>query len=425
MTRIGCLAAADATACSIQAHDILLEVALAHSPRVEDAGLGRVYLDVTGLSGLFGTEQQLARSLVEMSTARGLRARAGIAGSRLAARFACSVEAPASVVTPGTDGRFLSSAPIELLDVDAELSARLGRWGLRTVGELARLPAPQLFERLGADGVRLQRMASGDDPRPLRAWQRPIVLEASAELDWGIDSLDALTGIAARLAEQISERLTRRGLSADAFDWSCRLADHTRHQGSVEPAFPVNEQRDIAILLGTSLRAHPPRGAVEAVTVRARPVVVAPSQGSLLHATRPTPRRLATTIAHIATLVGPDNVGRPVLLDSHAADAVTLERVLNRPGDGAAAPSRTALVLRRYRPPVHASVTLAAGRPIELRSARLSGRIVASAGPWRSSGEWWVERRWLRDEWDIGLGDGTIGRLAQDGSGWSLEGIYD
>jgi protein ImuB len=65
------------------------------------------------------------------------------------------------------------------------------------------------------------------------------------------------------------------------------------------------------------------------------------------------------------------------------------------------------------------------GRPVHLRAGGLAGSIVASAGPWRVSGEWWLESRWGADEWDVELADGTLGRLAHDGSAWVLEGVYD
>jgi len=83
------------------------------------------------------------------------------------------------------------------------------------------------------------------------------------------------------------------------------------------------------------------------------------------------------------------------------------------------------LAFRRLRPPCPARVTLTAGRPVHLQSERLTARIVASVGPWRSSGEWWTERPWVHDEWDAELADGTLCRLTHDGSAWRLEGIYD
>jgi protein ImuB len=83
------------------------------------------------------------------------------------------------------------------------------------------------------------------------------------------------------------------------------------------------------------------------------------------------------------------------------------------------------LALRRLRPPAPAAVTLASGRPVAMRSSRLAGRIVAGVGPWRSSGEWWTPQPWLQDEWDVELADGTLCRLAHDGSAWHIAGIYD
>jgi protein ImuB len=77
------------------------------------------------------------------------------------------------------------------------------------------------------------------------------------------------------------------------------------------------------------------------------------------------------------------------------------------------------------RPPQSAQVTLAAGAPAYLHAGGLAGRIVAGAGPWRVSGEWWTEEAFVQDEWDVELGDGTLCRLARDGRGWRLEAIYD
>ena len=83
------------------------------------------------------------------------------------------------------------------------------------------------------------------------------------------------------------------------------------------------------------------------------------------------------------------------------------------------------LAMCRMRPPRPVEVTLAAGIPAHLRAAGLAGRIVAGAGPWRISGDWWTDASFARDEWDVELADGTLCRLARDGRGWRLEAIYD
>jgi protein ImuB len=54
---------------------------------------------------------------------------------------------------------------------------------------------------------------------------------------------------------------------------------------------------------------------------------------------------------------------------------------------------------------------------------------VSSAGPWRSSGQWWACDRghWNRDEWDVALSDGAIYRLVRDRAtdAWFLDAIVD
>ena len=417
-------------------HD-LLEVALAHSPRVEEGGPGLVYLDVAGLRGLFGDEAEIGRRLARSAADRGLRAQVGIASSRISALIAARRENGITVLRPGEEAEYLASAPVSLLDLTGEMAARLDRWGIRTLGDLADLPAPALFERLGSEGLRLQRLARGEDSRPLRPWEPPSVFEESVEPGWAVETLGPLGDLVAGLVERICEKLERRGLSADQFEWACRLADRTVHEGSVAPAVPMNEPAAVAALLKASLESRPPRGAVDAVTLRAHPVRVAPAQESLTDRSRPSPRMLAATLARLAALVGARQVGVPALLDSHRPDAVELSASLSPSRNGSQSPSplwgegrmrgmtRAALALRRLRPPLPARVTLTAGRPVHLRSDRLTARIVASVGPWRSSGEWWTERSWVHDEWDVELGDGTLCRLAHDGSVWWLEGIYD
>lgn len=437
MTRIACLLAMTEPA----RPTALLQVGLAHSPRVEDAGAGRVYLDASGLQPLFGDEPRLAARLHEAAAAAALETRVGIAGSRIAALAAARLGAGATVVEPGGDAGYLAPAPLSLLELSEDVAARLSRWGLRTLGELAALPTTGVFERLGGEGVRLQRLARGEDPRPL-ASSRPVPLfEESVDCEWEMETLEPVVERMRELAVRVCTSLRARGLAADAFEWLCRLDGGGVHEGALTPAVPMTEAAAVSGLLRLGLEARPPRGVVQSMTLRARPVRVTPAQESLTDRSRPSPRLLAATLNRLVALVGPDGIGAPALLDSHRPDAVALSSYHPHPdplarrdagraaAEGEASGSENAcgstLALRRLRPPAPAAVTLASGRPVALRSSRLTGRIVAGVGPWRSSGEWWRPHPWLQDEWDVELADGTLCRLAHDGSAWHLAGIYD
>src|SRR6266851_8355905 len=64
------------------------EAAAAVSPRVEEAGPGLVYLDVAGLTSLFGDDRAVARELVAAAERVGLRAAVGLAASKSVAHLA-------------------------------------------------------------------------------------------------------------------------------------------------------------------------------------------------------------------------------------------------------------------------------------------------------------------------------------------------
>jgi protein ImuB len=83
---------------------------------------------------------------------------------------------------------------------------------------------------------------------------------------------------------------------------------------------------------------------------------------------------------------------------------------------------------------VPARVHVSEGRPTRIVTDRrgvTGGAVVQSAGPWRTSGEWWNDaqpgRSWDRDEWDVALTDGTIYRIyvERDIGQWFLEGVVD
>ena len=122
---------------------------------------------------------------------------------------------------------------------------RLERWGLRTLGELAALPARELFERLGAEGPRLQALARGEDAGPLSPWRPPRRFEETRELDWAADNLEPLFALFAELADRVCARLEGEALAADLFEWSCRVTaargPGREVHGSFVPPVPCNE----------------------------------------------------------------------------------------------------------------------------------------------------------------------------------------
>ncbi len=201
-------------------------------------------------------------------------------------------------------------------------------------------------------------------------------------------------------------------------------------------------------LLQLDLKAHPPGAPILKVHLSATPAQPRTTQGGLFLPPTPEPEKLELTLARIAGMVGEDKVGSLQLLDSHRPEAFRMQRFVPAEPEGerensANTASRAPVTaLRMFRPSVRATVTLRDGKPAHLvcpKRKEIQGEILWMAGPWRSSGDWWEQDGWARDEWDIAIAPVSsrqspvvsnslsLYRLVHDllKGVWFLEGTYD
>jgi protein ImuB len=135
--------------------------------------------------------------------------RVGIADGTFAAGLAARHQA---IVPPGGSRAFLAPHPVATLG-RPDLTDLLVRLGLRTLGDLAALPAADLATRFGPEGARAARLASGLDEHPRGARRPPPDLRVSAELDPPADRVDVAAFTAKVLADELVARLDRLGLA--------------------------------------------------------------------------------------------------------------------------------------------------------------------------------------------------------------------
>lgn len=321
----------------------------------------------------------------------------------------------------------------------------LERWGIATLGELAALPAAELSSRLGRRGVALQRLARGLDAAPFVPDGETPRYIGRLELEWPIDALEPLSFVFARLLEPLAAALERADRGAAAVRLALRLTDRSTQTRLLQLPAPLRDPRVLRTLLLLDLESSPlfaasgQRGGggappsevmIDVVTIELDPAPGRITQFSLLQRALPSPETLATLTARLSALCGETRVGSPALLDSHRADAVAMTRYNPEQDAPGARGAEGAAVLRRRRAPVAICVAVECGRPVHVAASKRgvpSGAITEAAGPWRSSGEWWSERGWSRNEWDVALKSGAVCRIYQDRTTdrWFLEGMYD
>jgi protein ImuB len=411
---------------------LLLEVARGFTPRVEPSGETSVLLDLTGLGRLWPAPEALGRALLAAAAARAVLAHAALAHSRHVALVLARARPGLTVVPAGGEAQALAPLPMALLDVPPELEDVLRRWGLRTIGDVARLPAMGLAERFGPDGPRLARLARGEDEGVLQRAAPPERFEMTLELDWPVDGLEPLAFLLGRVLEPLCAALAARSRKAAALDVALGLVDGSVHARRLAPAAPSGEARTWRTLVLLDLEAHPPRDAILRLTASAEPTAARATQFSLLDPALPSPERLAETMARLVAWTDDGRGGAPQLVDTHRPGAFAIATFA--PGPPAPSRARGAtgppgaprLALRAFRPPRLAHVTLQAGRPAFVSAPGVRGVVSGAAGPWRASGDWW-DVAWSRDEWDVALAGAGVYRLFLDRlrEAWYVEGELD
>ena len=436
----------------------LTDFAYGFSPVVEEVRPGTAVIDVDGCELLFGSAYQLANEVAQRAQKRGAEGglettvSIAVAANPDAAIHAATYLKGITFVSPGEELTCFGDFPIERLDHSlagvekkdaAEILETLRLWGVRTFADFAALPVAGVSERLGQAGLRLQQLAAGKTERHLHVKQLEPVFSTSLELEHAISELEPLSFIFARLLHQLCAALNAHALATNELRVTLQLENQTTHERKLSLPHPMRDHKVFLKLLLLDAEMHPPKSAVTAVSIMCEPVKPRVLQSGLFVPLAPAPDKLELTLARLAKLVGEDNIGSPVLLDTHRPDAFSMKRFTlqteparrrrkkNRPP---AVRARQCLGFRRFRPPLRAIVEAHQGWPTQIsawgKQRSVYGKVVDVAGPWRTTGDWWRDDGWARDEWDVTLerlGCQTLYRVYREikTENWFVEGNYD
>ena len=516
----------------------LVDLARTCSPRVSQRAEHVVTLDIDGLTRLFGHDRAVAEQLRRTAGDGGYPlVHVAVAATQTAAILLASMRPGITVIDDGEHAAALAPLPLRSLEVLIGTGARgkgqgtrgdkgrdkgqgargmgqgawgmgrdkgqgardkdtrafnppipnpqspipsLSRWGIRTLGQLAALPAVELSERLGQDGVTWQRWARGEDLEPLVPTLDDEIFDATFEPEWPIENTETLSHVIARVLAPLCERLARRDRAAAVLHLRLRLVTRDVHTRSLQLPAPLRDPEVLRTLIMLALDANPAPAGIDVVTIAVDPTPGRVVQESLLTRALPPPEHVATLMARLGALMGERRCGSPALVDSHlpgmfamqafsmnsglgtrdsglGASAFALQATADKRDVGTSPvfpnpqppipnpqPPPPSVSLRRFRLPISARVVVEHGLPASVRTERQNlqgGPVRMCAGPWRTSGGWWKtsgtppseldklrgRAGWNRDEWDVALNDGGIYRIFEDrDSGrWFVEGMVD
>ncbi|HPD60620.1 MAG TPA: DNA polymerase IV, partial [Thermodesulfobacteriota bacterium] len=147
----------------------VFEIFRRFTPLVEPLSIDEAFLDVTGSTRIFGEPEEIARKIKKLVKEQtGLTVSAGVASLKFVAKIASGLNKPdgLTVVPPEKVHEFLGPLPIELLwGVGQATKKILTTLGVKTIGDLKRIPLDILTAKLGKNGFQLHLLSQGIDER--------------------------------------------------------------------------------------------------------------------------------------------------------------------------------------------------------------------------------------------------------------------
>ena len=252
--------------------------------------------------------------------------------------------APLASVPPGGEADFLAPLPAALLSGDSEVRARLARFGLSRIGQVAAIPRSALVARFGAEGELLHDRARGEETDPFRPRRAPERMSLALPVEPAVDGLEPLRFLLHRLVAALADQLLARGLATATV--RLRLAlDVTFATRGTSPRVdieqrlpePTAEAEAIERLLVARLERTPPPAPVARLELEL--AEVAPAAGQQLALFVPQAARsarLGWQLVRLALTFGEDRIRWAEIGDPEAPLPETRWRWV-MPGVGSAA----------------------------------------------------------------------------------------
>lgn len=408
----------------------LVALAASFSPVYEITEPGTVVLPIEPLRKMMGSAATIASELARRAHEWKLAGNLAVAANPDTAILAARNLAGVTIIARGEERRVLGGLALSSLPLDGETIRVLAQWGVHTLERFCELPERGIVERLGDRGLAILELARGESSRPLQSPAPATRYEERMELEHPIALLQPLLFLLSRLLNDLCARLDSHSMATTTVRLDLELENRTRHRRMLQLPFPTRDTKALLKLLQLDLEAHPPQSPIVAFTLGVAPVEPRVVQHELYVPPQPEPERLELALGKIRALVGVENVGSPELLNTHRRDAWVL-----RPSPAPRRGRQAALVadgvecavrlgFRYYRPALNARVEVEQGVPRKVYATGVWGQVERASGPWRTSGDWWTQAVWDREEWDVQLNDGALYRIFL-ARRWFVEGSYD
>jgi protein ImuB len=400
-----------------------------------------LFLDITGLEHLFGSEEKLVEKVLRDCAERGLTVRAAVADT-IGAAWAIAHYGKSSI----RNLQFaicnlqssLSPLPIESLRLPEKTIELLHQLGIRRIEQLEVLPREGLSSRFGRELLQRWDQAMGRMAEPLPAYQSAPRFQARWSPEYPTARRETIEAALEHLLGRIAPRLVEEGRGAMRLE--CRLTCAARETVDVSVGLfqPSAWAKHLFQLLQVQFERVRLPGPVQAVDLAATMTAPLERRQQELFAEeflRPNPRHLAGLIDRLSNRLGEQAVFRARLVPEAQPELAyhydsLVGRRASRRADPVEVPPRPVRLLAQ---PVGCQLSVASDCKLQIANCKLQiehgrqHRIAQTWGPERIETGWWrgraVGRDYYRVETTSGCRFWVFRRLKDDQ--WFLHGTFD
>lgn len=201
------------------------------TPLVEPVSIDEAFLDITGMEGLLGDPEKIARQVKErIYSETSLTCSIGIAPNKFLAKVASDLHKPDGLTIIQADrvDTFLAALPVEKIPgVGKKTVEELKRHGIKTTGEIRSFSEHQLEKRFGKFGLRLHELSCGHDSSPVVPSREMKSISAEETLPHDTKDLSLLLKKLRDYADEVAESLRRHGLKGKTISIKIKFSDFT------------------------------------------------------------------------------------------------------------------------------------------------------------------------------------------------------
>jgi DNA polymerase-4 len=299
------------------------EIFAAFTPLIEPIALDEAFLDVTGARRLHGTGPEVGAAIrARVRAETGLTASVGVAPNKLLAKLASDDAKPDGmlVVEAGGELAFLHPHPVgRLWGVGPATLARLERFGVETIGDLAALPEASLVDTLGrAHGHQLHELACGRDDRPVEPDRETKSIGQEETFPRDVADREALDREVRRMAERVGTRLRDHGLAGRTVTLKVRFPDFRTITRSTTLPDPFAVSNEIARQALALLDKVDTTGGIRLIGVSVSNLTAGAAHQASLFGEETTPDgggAIQSVVDAVRQRFGPDALGSAATLD--------------------------------------------------------------------------------------------------------------